>query len=148
MAKGSGKVSVAAWDKALTDINSRLERMEKQINELSEKTDNKVNIKAWEKSLVDIDNQIKSLTIKELKNLDHRLDKTVELVSELTKHLNEKVTVSAWDRLCESNERLINKVDALTEVTDNITKKVIKMENLLKGAKVSEEELKELLRSI
>lgn len=148
MGKGSGKVSVAAWDKALTDINSRLKKMDKAINGLTDKVNKKVSIKAWEKSLVDIDNQVKNLTIKELKNLDRRLDRTVELVSELTKHLNEKVTISAWDRLCQSNERLIKKVNSLSEVTEDINKRLIRVENTLSGARVSEEELKELLESI
>jgi len=144
----NSKVSVTAWNKTIDDFNARFDKIESMIKELTEKMDKKVNIKAWEKSLVDIDNEVKKFTFSELKELDNRLDKTVELITELTTHLNEKVTVTAWDRLCESNEQLMKKVDSLSESNEDVSKRMIKIENMLKDAKVSEEELRELMESI
>jgi len=169
--KGSNnhlKVSAVAWNIALNDINSRFDKLEKQISELSKKADKKVSVQAWnrtnselnkkfgskvsvsawETSLEDQDKQFNELALTELKELDDRLDRTVELISKLTTHLNERVTVSAWDRLCESNENVIDRVDVLRNNTDDFLKRLTQIEAVIRNAKVSEKELKKLLESI
>lgn len=164
---GSG-VSQAAWNAVLNDFGSKFDTIEKGLVELNtkiekkvgigawenvnkeviDKLNSKVNIKAWENSLEDTNKQISELAIKELKELDDRLDRANELINTLTNHLNEKVNMDSWNRLINTNESLIGKVDVIKDKSEDLTKRLLVVESIIKDAQVSENELKKLLETI
>ena len=137
--------------KNFTDsISNKISNKELNIAlvELNKKISSKVSVKAWENTLSDLDKQYKDLVLTDLKEVDERLDRTVELMNRLTALLNEKVNVSAWNRLCASNDQLINQINLLRNKYEEVIKKVLELESFIKSTRVSEDELKNLLRSI
>lgn len=164
----NSSVSITAWNAALSDFGSRFELIEKGLVELNskiekkvgigawenvnkellDKLNSKVNVKAWENSLEDTNKQINELAIKELKELDERLDRASDLINTLTTHLNEKVNMDSWNRLINTNESLLGKVDVIKDKSEDLTKRLLLVESIIKDAQVSENELKKLLETI
>ncbi|HLE06376.1 MAG TPA: hypothetical protein VI790_03410 [Candidatus Nanoarchaeia archaeon] len=141
-------------EKGLVELNSKIEKKvgvgawENVNKELTDKINAKVSVKAWETSLEDTNKQVSELAIKELKELDDRLDKATELINTLTNHLNEKVNMDSWNRLSSTNETLMGKVDVIKDKSEDLTKRLLIVESIIKDAQVSENELKKLLETI
>ncbi len=116
--KTKNKVSVAAWDKSLADINAK------------------------------IDNLFTSNFEKIISDLNEKLDNSTELINELMIHLNEKVSISAWERSCMDLEKLSSEVRSLKASFDEIKTRFVKIENDFKKSLVNEKEVKEWLKSL
>ena len=127
----SGKVSITAWQATLDDINARFDRMEEKVKEATDKLGSKVSITAWQKSLEEKGNEEINAKLQEI---DSRLEKAMTMMAEVTSSIKNKVNVAAWDKLLEDNEDTITRLNTV--------------ENVIKQASLSEQEIKKLLETI
>ncbi len=105
-----GYVSIRAWEKALSDTDKRLRKIEEKLIRNSS-----VSVKAWEKALSDIDLRFKEINRKlsskgvSVSAWERALQDIYERLDRIEKKADNKVSTSAWNK---ANEEIIQKINS------------------------------------